>query len=170
MSESPLELAAVGELVLRPVLGRDRPFLLSLYASTRAEELKATGWPEGRCRAFLASQFHAQQRHYAQAPRSQHRIVERHGEPVGQLRWQWMRDELRVVDIALVPQWRGRGLGTRLMLALKEAALRRELPVTLHVDVGNPAQALYRRLGFEVTGSAGIYLRMVASPCNTQDQ
>jgi ribosomal protein S18 acetylase RimI-like enzyme len=56
--------------------------------------------------------------------------------------------EHRIIDIALLPPFRGQGIGTRLLDGVLAGAQAAGVPVRLHVEAGNPAAALYRRLGF----------------------
>lgn len=134
-------------------------FLERLYASTRQEELAQSGWDAATRETFLASQFRAQREHYRrQYAKDQFQIIVQGQEPIGRLyvgRW---RDEIRVIDIALLPQWRGRGIGTSLLRdVMREAALRR-VPVRIHVETFNPARKLYERLGFVTIEDKGVYL------------
>ncbi len=62
------------------------------------------------------------------------------------------------MDVALLPEFRGRGVGTRLLLRLFEEADRCRLAVSIHVERMNPALALYRRLGFTLREDKGVYL------------
>ena len=86
------------------------------------------------------------------------------GEPAGRLyvaRWE---DEIRIVDIALLPEYRGRGLGTTLLEGLIEEAEAAGKPLSIHVEMNNPARPLYDRLGFEEAGEFGVYVLMRRSP------
>jgi len=153
--------AAAPALALRPIEPADRPFLLSLYASTRERELAAVPFTPAQRAAFLAQQFDAQSRHYAQYPDTTFDVVLVDGEPAGRLLvGRWPR-ELRIVDVALLPPFRGRGIGTRLLAPLLAEADAGGLPLTIHVERGNPAQRLYRRLGFAPVAevAAGVYQR-----------
>ena len=162
MSDLP---ARVGEVDLRPATPADRALLLRIFSSTREEEMAATGWPARRRRDFLESQFRAQQRHFSQAyPKARLLVLERGGEPVGRLYWHWLADELRLIDIAILPAWRGQGLGTQLVTALRQLAWDHGRPIGLHVEAANPAQRLYQRLGFSLTGQTGGHLRMQCAP------
>jgi ribosomal protein S18 acetylase RimI-like enzyme len=67
-------------------------------------------------------------------------------------------EELRVVDIALLPEFRRRGIGTGLLRALLEEEAGRGLPVRIHVERFSPALALYERLGFRLLEDRGVYL------------
>jgi ribosomal protein S18 acetylase RimI-like enzyme len=68
--------------------------------------------------------------------------------------------EIRVVDLALLPPWRGRGIGGRLLRELLAEAAAAGLPVRVHVERTNPALRLYARLGFAPAAELGPYLRL----------
>jgi ribosomal protein S18 acetylase RimI-like enzyme len=91
-------------------------------------------------------------------------IVAPGGEPAGRLyvaRWE---DEIRIVDIALLPDFRGRGLGTALLEDLMAEADAAGKPLSIHVEQNNPARSLYDRLGFEEAGEFGVYVLMRRAP------
>jgi ribosomal protein S18 acetylase RimI-like enzyme len=146
---------------LRPAAEADRPFLLRLYASTRADEVARTGWPLAEQEAFLRMQFEAQHHHYhAHCPDAEFAIVTCGGEDIG--RWYVHRTpvELRVMDVALLPAWRQRGIGAALFAGLIAESERCGLPIGLFVEHENPARQWYARLGFGPVEMAGPYLRM----------
>ena len=134
---------------LRTVTSADEPFLFTLYASTREQELAAWGWPPAQVELFLRMQYQAQARHYAAThPPEGHTLIEVEGVPVGR---QWLvrtSAELLLVDMALLPVHRGRGLGAHLLRAIQAEAARSRVPVRLHVTRDNPALRLYTRHGF----------------------
>lgn len=146
------------ELTLRPERVQDLEFAADLYASTRTEELAAVPWPDAAKRAFLRQQFEAQhvwyREHYVGAERL---IVQCGAEPIGRLYLWPGAAEIRVMDIALLPAWRARGIGTRLLRALTDLARERGHAITLHVEPHNPAQRLYARLGFALAEQRGVY-------------
>jgi ribosomal protein S18 acetylase RimI-like enzyme len=72
----------------------------------------------------------------------------------------WER-EIRVVDIAISPRFRGRGLGTLLLRRVFREGDGAGKPVSIHVEVFNPARRLYDRLGFVQKGTHGdVYILM----------
>ena len=149
------------KLDLRPATPDDRDFLLSVYRSTREDELALTGWNELEKAAFVSMQFEAQDRHYRQIhPDGSFLVVEVDGEPAGRLVLARLEREIRVVDIALLPRYRGAGVGTRLLRNVIAEADAGALQVTLHVEPWSPARRLYDRLGFRSAGMDGIYERM----------
>lgn len=151
----------VGEIALRPIREEDMEFLFRVYASTRQEELAPVPWSEEMKEAFLRQQFAAQhayyQEHYAGAAFD---VILWDGVAAG--RWYVARwtDEIRIVDIALLPEYRGRGVGTRLVGEILAEAGRKGLPVCIHVERDNPAHGWYCRLGFRDVSDHGVYRRM----------
>jgi len=151
-------------IALRPIEPADQPFLLALYASTREQELAPVPFTPEQKAAFLAQQFDAQSRHYAQLRDTTFDLVLVDGAPAGRLlvgRWE---RELRIVDVALMPAFRGAGVGTRLLEPLIAEAETRGVPTTIHVERSNPAQRLYARLGFAPVADEGVYQRWERPP------
>lgn len=152
-------------LHLRAALDSDLPLLERIYAGTRTEEMAQTDWDAAQIAAFLRFQFHAQHQHYAtHYADAQFLIIERDGEAVGRLYLHWRATELRIVDIALLPGHRDKGIGGALLRVLLEAAGARNLSVSIHVEQFNRAMALYRRLGFQKIGEHGVYHLMEWRP------
>jgi ribosomal protein S18 acetylase RimI-like enzyme len=152
--------------VLRPETEADLPFLRRLYISTRWEELASvTHWTDAQKIAFLDSQFDAQRSyylvHYASAAFD---VLEAQGVPAGRLYLDRQADTLLIVDIALLPQWCGRGIGTALLEAMFAEARLSGKGVTISVEKFNPAQRLYRRLGFREYAEDDVYWFMHWSP------
>jgi ribosomal protein S18 acetylase RimI-like enzyme len=143
---------------LRPTEPADRDFLLAVFESSRADELALVAWSEADRRAFVTSQFDAQDTYYRQMhPEGQFLVILVDGEPVGRLYLDRVDDELRVIDIALLPDHRGRGIGSSLLTWVGAIADSEGRSVTLHVEPWNPAKRLYERLGFASEGLRGIY-------------
>ncbi len=137
---------------------RDAELLLTLYASTRAEELAVVPWSDAEKDAFLRMQFEAQDRYWrAQKPGASFDVIVVDGQPAGRLYVHRMPAEIRIVDIALLPEHRGRGIGTLLIGRILDEAAGGGLPVTIHVEQGNRARALYERLGFTQIATTGVY-------------
>jgi GNAT superfamily N-acetyltransferase len=146
---------------LRLETDADLPFLMQLFASTREDELAVTGWPPEVKQAFLAQQFQAQRHHYrTYIPTCRFDVLECRGEPVGRLYIEARQTQENVVDIALLPAWRGQGIGTAILEALIEYAGKGGRGVGIFVEKFNPALRLYRRLGFTEIQDTGIYLEM----------
>jgi GNAT superfamily N-acetyltransferase len=156
---------------LRPVAPEDEPFLLYVYAGTRAEELAPLPWTDEQRAAFVASQFAAQTAHYAEHYEGMSAdVILVDGQPAGRLLVaRWPR-EIRIVDIALLPDFRGDGVGTGLLRDLMTEAGTAGKRLSIHVERFNRALALYRRLGFRPVGDEGVYVRMEWDPAGGGDQ
>lgn len=153
---------------LRPAVSADRELLYRVYASTRAEELAAVDWPPAVVDAFLRQQFDAQDRHYRQHfPDATFQVVVVDGEDAGRWYLQAGANETRVIDVALLPDFRGRGVGSELMATAQAAAGERDGCVTIHVERNNPALRWYHRLGFVVVEDNGVYLFLRWPPDGT---
>jgi ribosomal protein S18 acetylase RimI-like enzyme len=154
------------ELALRPVTPEDRPFLERVYASTRSEELAAVPWTPLQKAAFLRFQFDAQDKHYRlHYAEARFDVILAGGREVGRLYVDRSGSEIRLIDIALLPEHRGAGIGGALLSELIAEATRERKPLSIHVEHSNPAQRLYRRLGFRHTGTdTGVYQLMEWRP------
>jgi ribosomal protein S18 acetylase RimI-like enzyme len=150
---------------LRQVAPGDEEFLYHVYASTRAEELAVVPWDETQKEGFLRSQFEAQDRWYREHyTRASYEIVLIDGEPAGRLYLHRCNSEIRIVDIALVPEHRGEGVGTSLLRGLLTEADAAGKRVTVHVERLNPALRIYERLGFSIAEDKGVYLFLERLP------
>lgn len=146
------------DLHLRTITEADLPLLERIYASTRIEELAQTDWSDAQKTDFLRFQFRAQHQHYTtHYTDAQFFVIQRDGVPAGRLYLHWRPSELRIVDIALLPEHRGHGTGGALLRALLEAADGHGMSTSIHVEQMNRAMSLYRRLGFRKIGEHGIY-------------
>jgi GNAT superfamily N-acetyltransferase len=146
-------------LRLRPITPEDESFLAGLYASTRAEELAQTNWSDEQKAMFCRMQFNAQTAHYRENyPGASFQIIEKDGVALGRLyvaRWE---REIRIIDIALVPEHRGAGIGSRFLKELQKEAKAAGTKLSIHVEQFNPARRLYERLGFQQVEEKGVYL------------
>jgi ribosomal protein S18 acetylase RimI-like enzyme len=146
---------------LRPVTPEDDSFLARVYASSRAEELALTDWNAEQKAAFCRRQFDAQSAYYtANYPGAAFQIIENEGEPIGRLYVASWETETRIVDITLLPEFRGSGIGTKLLRDLQDEARTAGKSLTIHVERFNRALTLYERLGFQQADDKGVYLLM----------
>jgi len=144
-------------LTLRNAAPSDRPFLLALYTSTRADEFAQLGWPVEMERAFMQLQFEAQRGDYERRhPGARCRIVELLRCPVGRLWTAGDAGSVVVLDLSVIAELRGQGIGTECLRRVQRQAVADRLAVDLQVVAGNPAQRLYERLGFRNVGEPGV--------------
>jgi len=156
---------AITRATLRPATDADRDFLRDVYASTRDEELSQVAWAEGQREAFVQMQFDLQDTQYrANNPHGSFDVIEVDGRPAGRLYVDRRPTDIRIVDIALLPQFRGAGTGAQLLRQVIDEARASGRTASIHVEVHNPAANLYARLGFVVAAELGLYRRMEWSP------
>jgi GNAT superfamily N-acetyltransferase len=156
------ELDGGGTVELRPVSASDDEFLLSLYASTREDELAQAEWAEGQKEMFLRWQFDLQRREYeARFPDAAYSVILVDQQPAGRI-WVGTDDEqIRLLDIALLPEFQNRGVGTALLQRLKTDAANRGKALRHMVFVlNNNAERFYERLGFKLIEDFGAYKHM----------
>jgi ribosomal protein S18 acetylase RimI-like enzyme len=155
---------------LRPVGPEDEAFLYRVYASTRQDELALVPWGEAEKEAFLQMQFAAQHTFYRERfAGASFDLILLNGQPVGRLYLDRRPNEVRIIDIALLAEYRRQGIGTHLLRDILDEAGRAGLPVRIHVEQNNPALGLYHRLGFRQIGDEGIYYLMEWSPRRSPD-
>lgn len=150
---------------MRPESAADEDFLYALYASVREPELAATGWNEAARAQFLQMQFRAMRQGYrSMFPQAAGSIILAGNKPIGRLVVNRDQDEIRLVDIALLPAYRSQGIGGELLRALVAEARHAGQPVRLQVLKGSAAARLYARLGFRRMEDAGLYDQMEWCP------
>lgn len=153
-------LASQG-IVRRPATDDDLDFLRAVYHTTRADEMAIVPWDEVQKTAFLDMQFRAQHTFYhEQFPKAAYDILLQCDVPIGRIYIDSRLGEVRVMDIAILPEYRDRGIGSALMRAVMYQSAASGSKVTLHVETFNRAQTLYRRLGFTPIQTDGIYIYM----------
>ena len=153
------------DLSLRAPSDDDEEFLFRLYASTRQEEVSAWGWSAAQQTAFLRMQFQAQRRGYAaEYPDAEARIILADDEPVGRILVHRTEGDMRLVDIAILPEQRNRGVGTTFLRDLIAESESTGRPLKLQVAKGNRAARLYERLGFSRVSEDQVYLQMERNP------
>ena len=149
----------------RPETSADQPFLRYLYGTTREEEMRRAPWTDEQRSQFLDQQFQAQHSHYEDAyPDCQFLVIEMEGEPAGRLYIDRGPNDIEIVDIALLPRCRGRGIGRVLLQEILDEGQATGKRVVIYVESFNPARHLYDRLGFEHVDDNGVYHHLIWSP------
>ena len=139
----------------------DVPFLRRLYGTTREDELRPLNWTPEQKTAFLDMQFQAQKSHYeSYYPTCQFLMIELDAAPIGRLYVDRDDEAINIVDIALMPECRGRGIGRMLMEEILAEGAATARTVSIYVEHFNPARRLYDRLGFRHIDTNGVYHKM----------
>ena len=158
-------MTATASLGLRPAGPADAELLYRIYASTREEELAVVPWDASVKEAFLRMQFAAQNSYYHENfPDASYDLIVAGDEVLGRLYVDRGEPAWNVVDLALLPEHRGKGIATQLLTRILGEAEAAAKPVQMHVERYNPAQRLYDRLGFRQIADKGIYLQIEWQP------
>ena len=147
---------------LRPATDADQEFLIGVYAGTRADELAQTGWDDSQKDAFIRWQYAMQKQEYeARYPDARYDVILVDGVPAGRI-WVGADDtQIRLLDIAVIPEFQNRGVGAHLLRQLMDEATRDNKPLRHMVFVLNQdAFRFYERLGFKTIEDVGGYLHM----------
>jgi len=163
-------ITTLGEKIsLRQIKPEDTTFLYQVYASTRQEELAVLDWDSAQKEAFLKTQFEAQHKFYRENfSEAAFNILVYQAEDAGRLYFECRKDEIRIIDIALLPKYRNQGIGTNCMEGILEMGKEIGKPVRIHVERNNPALSLYNRLGFQQVAENGVYFLMEKNPGDRQ--
>ena len=154
------------EIDVRPIQPGDLDFLRHVYASSREDEMaEVTHWTDEQKAEFLNEQFELQHRHYVEHyPGASLSLVTIGGRGIGRLYVDRWDDEIRLMDITLLPEFRNRGTGQSLIQGLVDEAKRTNKLLSCHVEDSNPAKRLYERLGFVEAGRHTFYRLMHCKP------
>jgi ribosomal protein S18 acetylase RimI-like enzyme len=149
------------QITLRDAGPEDIQFLAQLYRDTRRSEVNAWGWPQEQQELFLKMQFDAQRRsHQATFPDATDRIICVGDVAVGRMLVGYETEGMRLVDIALLEEYRNQGVGTQLIGQLMQDCEEQDRILRLQVLQGNPAIRLYRRAGFVQSSADQMYVQM----------
>ncbi|MEO6686387.1 MAG: GNAT family N-acetyltransferase [Dyadobacter sp.] len=147
---------------LRKIKQDDLSVLREIYGTTRQLEMdRVPHWTDLMKSEFIKQQFQAQHSHYQNNyPEADFWILERNNNVIGRL---YVEDNskqsaIRIIDITLLPEFRGKGSGTGILKDLIQKASDCNLPLSIHVESFNPAKRLYERLGFKmISETNGVY-------------
>ncbi|HEV2757228.1 MAG TPA: GNAT family N-acetyltransferase [Actinomycetota bacterium] len=162
-----MQPGSTGSVELRPAEPADEPFLRDVYASARADELERVPWSDEQKRAFTDQQFTAQDSYYREHYEgATYDVILVDGERAGRLYVARWPEEIRIMDITILPEFRGAGAGTRLLEELQAEARTGGKSLSIHVEGFNPAMRLYERLGFRPVEERGAYVFMEWRPAS----
>lgn len=162
---SAAALRSLRGAVLRAECAGDEAFAFRLFAEARASTFAQVPLAPAQRDALLRQQFKLQTVHYRHSyPAASFSIVEWDGVAIGRACVDRSEPCVRLIDLALLREWQGRGIGSRFLADLLEEAGAAGRAVSLHVERENPAQGLYLRLGFRLIRDAGVYLQMEWRP------
>lgn len=148
-------------ITYRAIEADDDDFLLRVYASTRAEELARVPWDDAQREAFLKMQFAAQHHHYRERyPDAAYEIILLNQQPIGRLYLARLAQEFRIIDITILPEHRGGGIGTSIIKRLLDEATQADKAVRIYIESFNPSLRLFEHLGFTKVDEHGVHFLM----------
>jgi N-acetylglutamate synthase-like GNAT family acetyltransferase len=167
MKDQPLAQS----ITLRRSEPADENFLLRVYASTRAAELAMVPWSDEQKSEFIRIQFAAQQNHYqTYFPEQQQFVVLRDGELVGRYWVAHRSDEIKILDITILPRLRNAGIGTYLVSRILGEGEESRKPISVYVETFNPSLKFFEKLGFVATETQGMHVLMRWTPGQEANQ
>jgi ribosomal protein S18 acetylase RimI-like enzyme len=159
------QTSAMPAIALRPVGPDDEAFLLALYASTRAAEMAMVPWSDEQREAFVKMQFAGQQAHYKKTyPAASHQILLSNGRAVGGLYVARLADEIRIIDLTVMPGERNSGIGTLALEELIAEGKQVGKVVRIYVENYSSSLSLFERLNFKPIEQQGFYLLLERTP------
>lgn len=150
---------------LRSVEEKDGSFIEMVYRSTREAELNLTDWTEQQKKTFIKMQTMAQLAEYKEKfPGAAFRVIIYKKKDAGRFYTWENENEIRLIDITLLPQFRGKGIGNYLLMELIKRSKKTQKKISLHVEAINPALQLYLHLGFVHIKNNGRHYYMERNP------
>lgn len=158
----PTSANSTGAVTLRPAQPEDESFLIAVYGSTREQELAMTPWTAEQREAFIRFQYTSQLTHYqTEYPQAEQSVIMLSGllgeQPVGRIYLDRREVEIRILDITLLPQYRGQGIGTPIIRRVMGEATRDGKDVSIELDSFEKSHGLFERLGFKPTETTGFH-------------
>ena len=154
------------QITLRHTHADDRAFMFTVFTATRAERFNGAALAPPQLQHLLEMQFNAQQSQYrAQFPGANFSLVLSDDKPIGYFYVDRSGKRFTLIDIALLPELTGKGVGSQLVTALIKEALEKGKTISAHVDkCNNQAWQLWQRLGFQIVGDDGVYFEIEYRP------
>ena len=152
-------------VTLRPIVDEDEAFLRRLYATTREMELSQIPWDDQQKLAFVTHQFLAQRHHYqSHYPQASYDLILLDGQPIGRLYVLRDGEEMRILDLSMMPEFRNRGIGTQMIQKVMAEAEANNSRLRIYLETFNPSVLLFERLGFRVIQNDDMNLLLEWQP------
>lgn len=166
MKDKTASRSNAASISLRAVAPDDEELLLQIYASTRADEINQVAWSDEQKSVFLRWQLEMQRRDYeARFPHADYDIILFKGRPAGRLWVARVEDQIRLLDIAILPEYQNRGIGAYLLQRLITESEKVGKPLRHWIFKSNTAaRRFYERLGFRLIEDDRAYLFMEREP------
>ena len=151
-----------------PIAQKDEPFLFELYSSTRSDELSRVQWDDEQKQTFLLHQFQSQQDYYFKKyPDALFQVIKLNDNSIGRLYIAELVDEIRIIDITILTEFRGKNIGTTLLEEILSEADKKNKALQIYLETNNQSANLFTRLGFAPVEDDGIY-QLWRHPANSR--
>lgn len=145
-------------VTFRNAASSDEEFLKELFFDVRRNEFEQVGLPIEQIKLLLSMQYAAQKQSYEwNFPNAEHNIIELADHKVGRLIIVRREETIHLVDVSILQNFRGHGLGSFILQKLKSEAEKIFLSV---FKTNNAALKLYRRHEFKVINENEMYFEM----------
>ncbi len=152
-------------ITFKNIENRDQRFIEKLYRSTREKELNLTNWPEEVKHSFIIMQLTAQLADYkSKYPGATFQVILYKKKQAGRLYLWESKNDIHIIDISLLPEFQGKGIGNKILKELINSARQKSKMVSLYVIRDNPAKRLYQRLGFKKVSDNNMHEYMECHP------
>lgn len=146
---------------LRPLKADEEDFWREVFYDSVRSHFEALQMPDDDLNRLLEMQFQAQSNDYgSNYPNASNSVIEHRGVRVGRVILSTEHNDLHLVDIAILTEFRGRGIGTRILAWLCDQSRASGLPIRFYVEKLNPAARLYERMGFKVVEDLEMHFRL----------
>jgi ribosomal protein S18 acetylase RimI-like enzyme len=160
----------VPQVTLRAATADDEPFLVQVYCSSRADEMARVPWTEEERQAFLQFQFVSQNSYYRERfPDAAYEVILANGQPAGRL-YTLRETAIRILDIAVLPEFRKRGIGSLLISRLVTEAEETTKAIQIYVEAFNPSLEFFEKRGFSRTAEDGLNYLLEYRPGSCADE
>ncbi len=149
------------KIVLRPVKKDEEDFWKEVFCDSVRGHFSTAGLSADQLNELLEMQYQAQKADYERNyPQAENDVILYDGNLAGRVILSTEHNDLHLIDIAVLSDFRNRGIGTAILENLFEKSRRTKLPIRFYVEKNNPAFRLYERLGFETIADVQTHFQM----------
>jgi ribosomal protein S18 acetylase RimI-like enzyme len=129
----------------------DSEFFMELFSEIKGSELLLHSWPPTIREQLLSMQYRGFMKSIQEEyPNHEDFLILFQSKMAGRLQIEKNDSFFRIINISLMPDFRGKGIGSYILKNILKEANLRQIPVELDVDVSNPAFFVYQNLGFNI--------------------
>jgi len=152
-------------ITFKKIQEQDQEFITKVYRSTREKELDLTNWPEDQKHRFTIMQMIAQLTDYEKNYKgATYEMVLYKKKPAGRLYLWETNNEIRIMDLSLLPEFQGKGIGRDILAGIVQSAKQKKKIASLHVIHGHPSKRMYERVGFKKVSETATHEYMEYNP------